>query len=415
MATFKYSARDAAGRVVAGAIDAETEVLVIGKLQEMGFFVTSLEKQAGRGAGLSIAGFRRLRRVGLRELTVFARQFATMVNAGLSMVRTLSILEQQTESRKLRQIVAEVRKDVEEGMTLSDSFGKHPETFNTLMVNMVRAGEVGGVLDDVLNRVATFFEKDLSLRQKVRAALTYPAAIMTFALGVIFFLVFFILPQFIGFFKGLDLVLPLPTRVLIFGTELLTGYWYVFLGFILLGLYGFRMYISTPAGRVKFDRFKLRVPVFGPLMRKVTISRFTRTLGTLISSGVPIMQALEVVAKAVQHKVLSQAIESVRTSIREGESIALPLQSSGLFPPMVVQMTAVGEETGTLDSMLQKVADFYDAEVETTLAQLTSILEPILIMFLGGVVGFIVLSFYMPLYQLIPGSSNGSAETRKRG
>src|SRR6266571_3590544 len=322
MATFKYNARDASGRAVAGAIDADTEVMVIGKLQEMGFFVTSLEKQAGRGAGISIGRLRGLRRVGLHELTVFARQFATMVNA-------------------------------------------------------VRAGEVGGVLDDVLNRVATFFEKDLALRQKVRAAITYPAAIMTFALGVIFFLVFFILPQFIGFFKGLDLVLPLPTRVLIFGTELLTGYWYVFLGFILLALYGFRMYVNTPTGRFRFDQFKLRVPIFGPLVRKVIISRFTRTLGTLISSGVPIMQALEVVAKAVENKVVSQAIENVRSSIREGESIAVPLQSSGLFPPMVVQMTAVGEETGTLDSMLQKVADFYDAEVETTLAQLTSILEPL--------------------------------------
>jgi len=255
----------------------------------------------------------------------------------------------------------------------------------------------------VLNRVATFFEKDLSLRQKVRAAITYPAAIFIFALGVIFFLVFFILPQFIGFFKGMDLVLPLPTRFLIFSTELLTGYWYVFLGFFLLGMYGFRMYVNTPAGRFRFDQFKLRVLVFGPLVRKVIISRFTRTLGTLISSGVPIMQALEVVAKAVENKVVSQAIENVRSSIREGESIAIPMQSSGLFPPMVVQMTAVGEETGSLDSMLQKVADFYDAEVETTLAQLTSILEPLLIMFLGFVVGFIVLSFYMPLYQLITG------------
>src|SRR3989442_3388089 len=274
MATFKYSARDASGRVVAGAIDAETEVLVIGKLQDVGFVVTSLEKQAGRGElRLGLRGRRRLRRFGFSELTVFARQFATMVNAGLSMVRTLTILEQQTESQKLRQIIGEVRKEVEEGMTLSDSFGKHPETFNTLMVNMVRAGEVGGVLDDVLNRVATFFEKDLSLRQKVRAAITYPAAIMTFALGVIFFLVFFILPQFIGFFKGLDLVLPLPTRVLIFSTELLTGYWYVFLGFILLGLSGFRMYINTPAGRFRFDTFKLRVPVFGPLFGKGPISR----------------------------------------------------------------------------------------------------------------------------------------------
>jgi type IV pilus assembly protein PilC len=401
MATFRYSARDVTGRVVAGAIDADTEVLVIGKLQEMGFFVTSLERQASRAAFRLQLG--RLRRVGLAELTVFARQFATMVNAGLSMVRTLNILEQQTESQKLKTIIGDVRKDVEEGMTLSDALGKHPETFSALTINMVRAGEIGGVLDDVLNRLAIFFEKDLSLRQKVRAALTYPAAIFTFAIGVIFFLVFFILPQFIGFFEGLDLQLPLPTRILIWFTRTLTGFWYVFLGFILLGLYGVRMYIGTTAGRFRWDRFKLRVLVFGPLMRKVTISRFTRTLGTLITSGVPIMQALEVVAKAVENKIVAQAIDNVRNSIREGESIALPLQASGLFPPMVVQMTAVGEETGTLDTMLQKVADFYDAEVESTLAQLTSILEPLLIMFLGFVVGFIVLSFYMPLYQLITG------------
>lgn len=401
MATFKYSARDSSGRVVAGAIEAETEVMVIGKLQEMGFYVTSLEKEAAK-VDLR-RGLQRLRKVGLRELTVFARQFATMVNAGLTMVRTLSILEQQTESAKLRQLVGEVRKDVEEGMTLSDAFGKHPETFSGLMINMVRAGEVGGVLDDVLNRIAVFFEKDLSLRQKVRAAVTYPAAIFIFAIGVIMFLVFFILPQFIGFFEGLDLVLPLPTRILITFTRVVTGYWYIVFGLMGLMFYALRMYVRTPSGRMSFDKFKLRVPIFGPLMRKVTISRFTRTLGTLITSGVPIMQALEVVAKAVENKVVAGAIESVRSSIREGESIAIPLQASGLFPPMVVQMTSVGEETGTLDSMLTKVADFYDAEVETTLAQLTSIIEPLLIVFLGFVVGFIVLSFYMPLYQIITG------------
>lgn len=401
MATFRYSARDASGRVVAGAIDADTEVMVIGKLQQMGFYVTSLEKEAARIDLMDRV--RRLRKVGLRELTIFARQFATMVNSGLSMVRTLSILEQQTESPRLREIITEVRRDVEEGMTLSDALGKHPETFNSLVVNMVRAGEVGGVLDDVLNRIATFFEKDLSLRQKVRAAITYPTAIFVFAIAVIFFLVFFILPQFIGFFEGLDLVLPLPTRMLIAFTHLVTGYWYVLLGMLLLGGYAVRMYIRTPAGRMNFDRFQLRFPIFGPLVRKVTISRFTRTLGTLITSGVPIMQALEVVSKAVVNRVVSNAIEEVRNSIREGESIAIPLQASGLFPPMVVQMTAVGEETGTLDSMLQKVADFYDAEVDTTLAQLTSILEPLLIIFLGFVVGFIVLSFYMPLYTLITG------------
>jgi type IV pilus assembly protein PilC len=403
MATFRYSARDASGRVVAGAIDAETEVLVLGKLQEMGFFVTNLQRQSGGAVSLRRLDLGKLRKVGMRELTVFTRQFATMVNAGLSMVRTLNILEQQTESAKLKTIVGDVRKHVEEGMTLSDALGQHPDTFSALTINMVRAGEIGGVLDDVLNRLAIFYEKDLSLRQKVRAAMTYPAAIFTFALGVIFFLVFFILPQFIGFFEGLDLQLPLPTRVLIFVTHALTGYWYVFLGGLLVSFWGLRVYIGTERGRFRWDRYKLRVPVFGPLLRKVTISRFTRTLGTLITSGVPIMQALEVVSKAVENKIVAQAIDSVRSSIREGESIALPLQNSGLFPPMVVQMTAVGEETGTLDSMLQKVADFYDAEVESTLVQLTSILEPLLIMFLGFVVGFIVLSFYMPLYQLITG------------
>lgn len=403
MATFRYSARDASGRVVAGAIDADTEVMVLGKLQEMGFFVTNLQRTSGGAVSLRRLDLGKFRKVGMRELTVFTRQFATMVNAGLSMVRTLNILEQQTESAKLKTIVGDVRKHVEEGMTLSDALGQHPDTFSALTINMVRAGEVGGVLDDVLNRLAIFYEKDLALRQKVRAAMTYPAAIFTFALGVIFFLVFFILPQFIGFFEGLDLQLPLPTRVLIFVTHALTGYWYVFLGGLLVGVWGLRVYVGTERGRFRWDRFKLRVPVFGPLLRKVTISRFTRTLGTLITSGVPIMQALEVVSKAVENKIVAQAIDNVRSSIREGESIALPLQNSGLFPPMVVQMTAVGEETGTLDSMLQKVADFYDAEVESTLAQLTSILEPLLIMFLGFVVGFIVLSFYMPLYQLITG------------
>ncbi len=401
MATFKYTARDNAGRVVAGAMDGDTEVMVIGKLQEHGFYVTSLEKEAPK-ISLSLA-VSRWKKIGLHDLTIFTRQFATMVNAGLSMVKTLTILEHQTENPKLRTIVNEVRRDVEQGTTLSDAFNKHPTTFSSLVVNMVKAGEVGGVLDDVLRRIAVYFEKDLALRQKVRAAVTYPVAIFIFAIAVIFFLVFFILPQFIQFFEGLDLVLPLPTRVLITFTRVVTRIWWLILIMLIGGLYAFRTYINTPAGRFKFDSFKLRVPVFGPLVRKVTISRFSRTLGTLITSGVPIMQALEVVSHAVENKVVGKAIEEVRTSIREGESIALPLQASGLFPMMVVQMTSVGEETGTLDSMLQKVADFYDAEVETTLAQLTSVLEPLLIIFLGFVVGFIVLSFYLPLYQLITG------------
>lgn len=401
MATYKYTARDTTGRIVAGNMDGETEVLVIGKLQERGFFVTSLEREAAK---LSLnSALQQFKKIGMRDLTIFTRQFATMVNAGLSMVKTLTILEHQTENPKLRAVVNEVRRDVEQGTTLSDAFNKHPTAFSSLVVNMVKAGEVGGVLDDVLRRIASYFEKDLALRQKVKSAITYPVAIFIFAMGVIFFLVFFILPQFITFFEGLDLTLPLPTRFLIVFTRVATKMWWVFLLAMVGGLYAARTYVKTEKGRFQYDQLKLRIPVFGALVRKVIISRFSRTLGTLITSGVPIMQALEVVSHAVENRVVSKAIDDVRNSIREGESIALPMQASGLFPMMVVQMTSVGEETGTLDSMLQKVADFYDAEVETTLAQLTSILEPMLIIFLGFVVGFIVLSFYMPLYQLITG------------
>jgi type IV pilus assembly protein PilC len=401
VATFKYSARDGTGRVVAGAIDAPSEVAVVAKLQEMGFYVTSLEEERAR-QGLRET-LQRYRGISLRDLTIMFRQFSTMVSSGLSMLRTLSVLEVQTENPKLRQVVVDLRTDVQEGKSLSESTTRHPKTFSNLIVSMIRAGEIGGVLDEILQRVATFLEKDLALRQKVRSAVTYPIAIFIFAVGIIFFLVFFILPQFIGFFEDLDVVMPAPTRLLIWFTRTTTKYWYVIFGVIIGSLYLLRRYIATPAGRMRFDRFKLRVPIFGPLVHKVTISRFSRTFATLISSGVPIMQALEVVAGAVDNKIVTKAVEEVRTSIREGESIALPLQASGIFPPMVVQMTAVGEETGQLDGMLTKVADFYDAEVETTLAQLTSILEPILILFLGFVVGFIVLSFYLPLYTLITG------------
>lgn len=401
MATFKYSARDSAGRVVAGAIDAASEVAVVAKLQEMGFYVTSLEEETPRPGLRGL--LRAMRGIGLRDLTILFRQFSTMVSSGLSMLRTLSVLEIQTENPKLRTVVTELRTDVQEGKSLSEATLRHPKTFSSLIVSMIRAGEIGGVLDEILQRVATFLEKDLALRQKIRSAVTYPIAIFIFAIGIIFFLVFFILPQFIGFFEDLDVDLPLPTRLLIWFTHASTRYWYVVVGLIVIAVFALRRYIATPSGRMRFDRFKLRVPILGPLVHKVTISRFARTFATLISSGVPIMQALEVVAGAVDNKVVTKAVEEVRTSIREGESIALPLQSSGIFPPMVVQMTAVGEETGQLDGMLTKVADFYDAEVETTLAQLTSILEPVLILFLGFVVGFIVLSFYLPLYTLITG------------
>ena len=401
MAIFRYSARDSSGRVLSGVIEADNEAMVVSKLQEMGFFITRLEEERRR-FDLATA-FRRFQRIGLRDLTVFSRQFATMVNAGLSIVRTLTILESQTENPRLREIIGAVRRDVEEGSPLSDAMAKHPDAFSSLVVNMVRAGEVGGVLDDVLQRIAMFFEKDLALRQKVRAAVTYPLVVFTFAIGIVLFLVFFILPQFVAFFEGLDLVLPLPTRILMATTRFVTARWYVLVATIVLAVYGFRSFIRTPEGRMWWDRWKLNMPLFGPLVRKVSISRFSRTFATLLASAVPIIQALEVVGRAVDNTVFQRATEQVKDSIREGESISGPLQQSGIFPPMVIHMVSVGEETGNLDGMLQKVADFYDQEVETMLSQLTSILEPLLILFLGIVVGFIVLSFYLPLYQLITG------------
>ncbi len=399
MATFRYSARDPSGRVIAGAIQADNEVGVIGRLQEMGYYVTSVEEQRAR---ISLGAIlRQTRGIGLRDLAVFARQFATMINAGLPIVRALSVLEGQTANPKLEQVIATVRTDVQEGVALSEAMTKHPKAFSSLIVSLVRAGEVGGVLDEVLQRVASFLEKDVALRNKIRAAVTYPIAIFAFALGIIFFLVFFILPQFIGFFQGMGLVLPLPTRVLIWSTRTLTHYWYVVLAVIVGGVYFLRAYLRSPAGQATTDRLKLRVPIFGPLSHKVMIARFSRTFSTMIGSGVPVMQSLEVVGNAVGNVVLKHSIEAVRQSIREGESISLPLQASGLFPPLVVQMVSVGEETGRLDEMLTKVADFYEDEVETTLEQLTSILEPLMILFLGAIIAFIVLSFYLPLYQLV--------------
>ncbi|MDQ7828331.1 MAG: type II secretion system F family protein [Armatimonadota bacterium] len=403
MAIYRYSAKDPSGRVIAGTIEADSDAAVVERLRDMGFFITNLEKQAPRRElGDLLQG---LFGVGLKDLAIFSRQFSTMVNSGLSLVRTLSILEQQTANKKLREITAQVRLDVESGKPLSEALGRHPRVFSSLYVNMVKAGETGGVLDEVLNRIATFLEKEQELRSKIRAAMVYPALLTAAALGGLMFMTIVILPQFQNLFKELggDASLPLPTQVAMAVSVTLRTYWYVFLGAIAAAVYGLRRYLRTPAGRARYDRLKLSLPVLGDLNRKIVVSRFSRTLGTLIASGVPIMQALEVVAKAIDNTVIGEAVDAVRNSIREGQSIAIPLQFSGVFPPMVVQMTKVGEETGALESMLQKVADFYDVEIETTVQSLTSMLEPMLIIFMGVVVGAMVISLYLPIFSLATG------------
>src|ERR1700737_632977 len=408
MPSFAYQAKDASGKSVNGVIEAENERVLRAKLREMNYYVTGITQKQTVGlnadVGTMFGGIvGKFKGVSEQALVVFARQFATMINAGLAMVRCLDVLGIQTEDKNLKDVITAVRKDVEGGSTLANALGKFPKVFSQLFVNMVRAGKLGGILDEVLNRLATFLEKDYNLKKKVKAAMTYPGAILAMAVLIVFFLVTFIMPTFVQLFTGMNMKLPWPTKIMIAVTNGARN-WIVDLIIVAIAVVAFvlfRRYVSTPTGRLQYDKFKLKLPVFGTLIRKVAISRFCRTLGALLQSGVPIMQALEIVGKASGNEVIAETVGKVRESVREGESIAVPLNLSGLFPPLVTQMVAVGEETGNLDGMLAKIADFYDVEVEYMLASLTSLLEPLLILVMGFVVGFIVISVFLPLYQII--------------
>jgi type IV pilus assembly protein PilC len=404
MPSFAYQAKDAAGKTVNGVIEAENERVLRAKLREMNYYVTGITQKNSGVMNADIgAVFSKFKGVSEQALVVFSRQFATMINAGLAMVRCLDVLGVQTEDAQLKPIIVAVRREVEGGSTLAAALGKFPKVFSPLFVNMVRAGELGGILDDVLNRLAGFLEKDFNLKKKVKSAMTYPTVILVMAVGIVIFLVTFILPTFVSMFEQMNMKLPLPTKILIWFT-LGARNPYIIIPFIIAVIVGFILfnrYTSTQVGRRQYDAFKLKLPVFGMLIRKVAISRFCRTLGTLLQSGVPIMQALEIVGKASGNEVVAETVNKVRDSVREGESIAVPLQLSGMFPPLVTQMVSVGEETGNLDGMLSKIADFYDTEVDYMLSSLTSLLEPMMILGMGFIVGFIVISVFLPLYQII--------------
>ncbi len=404
MPIFVYEARDAEGQLKKDKIEALNIRVATQRLQEQKMTVIKINQQAGGVGNTDLLGwYQNMRKVNEQALTVFSRQFATMINAGLAMVRCLDILSEQTEDKKLQATLIQVRRDVEGGSTLSAALQKHPQVFSTLYHSMVKAGEMGGVLDEVLDRLASFMEKDFALKKKVKSALTYPVVILVMALGIVFFLVTYILPTFVSMFDSMNVQLPLPTKILIETTKAVRNpvIDIIAVAVVAVGFFLLNRYVKTPVGRRQYDLFKLNIPVFGLLNKKVAISRFCRTLGTLLSSGVPIMQALEIVGKASGNEVIALTVSKIRESIREGESIASPLGASGMFPPMVTQMVAVGEETGNLDAMLSKIADFYDTEVEYLLSSLTSMLEPIMIVGMGGIVGFIVVSVFMPLYQLI--------------
>jgi type IV pilus assembly protein PilC len=342
-----------------------------------------------------------VRSVRTRDLVIFTRQFATMVNAGLPLVQCLDILAKQSENPQFRAVIGGVMHDVEAGSTLAESLGKRPNVFDSLFVNMVDAGEAGGILDDILIRLAGYMEAAENLRRKVKSAMTYPTVVLTVAVGATTFMLIFIIPTFARIFAEFGGELPLPTRIVMMASNFLKGYWWLLIGILVGTFITIRRYYKTPAGRMQIDRLLLRMPVLGSVLRKASIARFTRTLGTMISSGVPILTALDITARTAGNRVIEQAILATKGSIGEGETIAAPLRESGVFPPMVVQMIAVGEETGALDKMLEKIATFYDEEVNVAVDTLTSIIEPIMIVVMGVLVGGMVVAMYLPMFKLI--------------
>ena len=406
MPVYGYTFRDPSGGTQKGTADAESEEILRKRFEEQGFTITEVTVIKARSAKQKSYG-----KVKLVYLSVFCRQFSTMVDAGVSLVRCLDVLGQQTQDPKLKKILVEVGERVESGESLSRAMQRHPRTFSNLFIGLIRAGEVGGVLEESLQRLSHFLEKDVELRRKVKAAMTYPVLVLILATGIVIFLVAWFIPQWKDILVDLGLKkddIPAPTQFLIDLSDLIKYRWWMILLTIGSVVFSWKMFTSTRFGRRVADRMKLKVPVFGKLHHKVCMARFSRTMGTLLTSGVPILQAMETVAGTVGNTIMSDAVLEARARIREGDRIGEPLEASKLFPPMVVHMIGVGEESGSLDFMLQKIADFYESEVESTLQSLTAALEPIMIVGLGLIVGFIVVSMFLPLVRVIEKLSAGA-------
>lgn len=395
MPVYIYSARTVTGDIQTGNVELPNREAVIGHLRRQRLIPVTVREKP-KEITLSFG-----RKVKMKEIVHFTRQFATMVNSGLPLVQCLDILAQQSENKFLARAIREVQADVESGATLADALKNHPKVFSELYVNMVAAGEAGGILDTVLLRLAVFLEKNEALVRKVKGAMIYPGVILSVAVIAITVLLVFVIPTFENMFASVDLTLPAPTRFVIFLSDMIQSYWWLVLISIVTGIWALRTYYKTSAGRLQIDRFLLRVPILGDLLRKSAVARFTRTLGTLLSSGVSILDGLEITAKTAGNRVIHDAVMRSRSSIAGGETIAEPLKQSGVFPPMVTQMINVGEQTGTIDEMLEKIADFYDDEVDTAVEALLAAMEPMLIVFLGVVVGGMIVSMYLPIFDMI--------------
>ncbi len=396
MPTFTYSARPATGGdIKTGEIDLDSKDEVFAYLHKQKLIPVSVREKPKEitfqiGTGVST-----------RDVVIFTRQFATMINSGLPLVQSLDILAEQTENERLQKVIREVLYDVESGNTLADALDKHPKIFTKLYVNMVAAGEAGGILDTILLRLATFLEKNDALARKIKGAMIYPLVILGVAAGAVLVLLIFVIPTFQDMFDSAGVPLPLPTQIVITMSQFLQSFWWMVFGGAAAAAFAVRSYYQTDQGRLNIDRLLLKFPLLGDLQRKAAVARFTRTLGTLVSSGVSILEGLEITAKTSGNRVIHDAVMGSRSSIAGGETISGPLKESGVFPPMVVQMINVGEQTGGLDEMLSKIADFYDDEVDSAVSALLAAMEPAMIVILGVVVGGMIVAMYLPIFDMI--------------
>ncbi|MBC7194055.1 MAG: type II secretion system F family protein [Caldisericia bacterium] len=401
MAKYRYRGRDSVGKVVEGVLEAVSIEDLEASLKKKGIIPIKIEKSEEGGLEGILYRLFGKRGVSIKDLLFFTRQFTTMLKAGLPLTRILDILSYQSPTKKLREVAKELKKNVESGIPLSTRMMNYPTIFSNLYVSMVRAGEVGGTLDRSLERITEFLENDYRLRQKIKSAMSYPLFVLIFAFTLGFFMLLVFVPRFAGFFSDLNVPLPALTAFTLNLSKSLTKYWWIILIAVIGGYALYNVYKSTPQGREKVDRGKLRMPILGRVNLLTVMARFAGTLSSLLAAGVPLLQALDTVASTVDNVIIEREITKIEDRVRRGETLSKPMEDSGLFTPMVVQMTAVGEETGELEGMLKKVSEFYEEEVDRAVGQLTSMVEPLLIIFVGGIIGFIVISLYLPIFYMV--------------
>jgi type IV pilus assembly protein PilC len=399
VAKFSWEGKTRAGQVQKGEMEAPNEAAVRAHLRRQGIMASRIrERGKGLDVEIRIPGFGG--KITTKDLVVFTRQFATMIDAGLPLVQCLDILGRQQENKEFQKVLVAVKESVESGSTFADALKRHPKVFNELFVNLVAAGEIGGILDTILNRLAAYLEKAHKLKKKVKGAMTYPATVVGIAVIVIGVIMVFVIPSFQKMFADFGSALPVPTQIVISISSFIRSWILVMIGAVMLLVFVFKKFYRTTRGQTLVDAWVLKLPVFGVLLRKVAVAKFSRTLGTMIASGVPILDGLEIVAKTAGNKTVENAVFRVKQSISEGKTIADPLEKTGVFPPMVCQMVAVGEQSGSIDTMLNKIADFYDDEVDEAVNNLTSMMEPMLMLFLGTTVGGLVIAMYLPIFKI---------------